>query len=248
MAVNVDTVYQRILMIANKEQRGYITPQEFNLMANQAQMDIFEQYFYDLNQFNRTPDNNTEYSNMTSILKEKISIFEDTFEATTKSGNAITLPNDVYRLGQVLYGTSASNYNVVEPIDNNRLVSILRSKLTYPSAKRPIYVRNGDSIGDHGSLRLRIYPSTLTSSIKINYIKQPATVVWGYSLVPNSDAVDGYTALYNQSTSTNFSIHSSEETELVIKILQLAGIVLEDPSLYQMASGEDQKSIQQEKI
>ena len=43
--VNIDTVYQRVLAIANKEQRGYITPQEFNLYANQAQMDIFEQYF-----------------------------------------------------------------------------------------------------------------------------------------------------------------------------------------------------------
>ena len=51
MAVSIDTVYQRVLAIANKEQRGYITPQEFNLFANQAQMDIFEQYFYDLNQF-----------------------------------------------------------------------------------------------------------------------------------------------------------------------------------------------------
>ena len=44
--VKIDTVYQRVLALANKEQRGYITPQEFNLFANQAQMDIFEQYFY----------------------------------------------------------------------------------------------------------------------------------------------------------------------------------------------------------
>ena len=47
MAVSIDTVYQRVLAIANKEQRGYLTPQEFNLLANQAQMDIFEQYFYE---------------------------------------------------------------------------------------------------------------------------------------------------------------------------------------------------------
>ena len=55
MAVNVDTVYHKVLALANKEQRGYITPQEFNLFADHAQMDIFEQYFYDINQFNRTP-------------------------------------------------------------------------------------------------------------------------------------------------------------------------------------------------
>ena len=53
MSVNVNTVYTRVLAIMNKEQRGYVTPQEFNIFANQAQMDIFEQYFYDLNQFMR---------------------------------------------------------------------------------------------------------------------------------------------------------------------------------------------------
>ena len=44
MAVSIDTVYQRVLAIVNKEQRGYLTPLEFNLLANQAQMGIFEQY------------------------------------------------------------------------------------------------------------------------------------------------------------------------------------------------------------
>ena len=46
--ISIDTVYQRVLALANKEQRGYITPQEFNLFANQAQQDMFEQYFYEL--------------------------------------------------------------------------------------------------------------------------------------------------------------------------------------------------------
>ena len=77
MAVSVDTVYQRVLAIANKEQRGYITPQEFNLFANQAQLDIFEQYFYDINQFNRVPGNDTEYSNMIDLLNEKLAIFKN---------------------------------------------------------------------------------------------------------------------------------------------------------------------------
>ena len=57
--ISIDTVYQRVLALANKEQRGYITPQEFNLFANQAQNEIFEQYFYDLNQFRRIPGNET---------------------------------------------------------------------------------------------------------------------------------------------------------------------------------------------
>ena len=87
MAVNVDTVYQRVLAISNKEQRGYITPQEFNLLANQAQMEIFEQYFYDINQFERVRPNDTEYSNPLHILEEKISLFK-------VSQNVFTLLNN----------------------------------------------------------------------------------------------------------------------------------------------------------
>ena len=62
MAININRVYQKVLAIANKEQRGYITPQEFNLFAEQAQLDIYNQYFYDINQFNRVPGNDQPYS------------------------------------------------------------------------------------------------------------------------------------------------------------------------------------------
>ena len=89
MSVSIDTVYQRVLGILNKEQRGYVTPQEFNLFANQAQMDLFEQYFYDIKQFGRIPGNSTEYSDMLSILEEKIALFETmqdlTYDTTIKA-------------------------------------------------------------------------------------------------------------------------------------------------------------------
>ena len=75
MAVNIDTVYQSVLALANKEQRGYITPLEFNLLASKAQREIFEQYFYDINKFNRMPGNSTEFSDMLYILEEKIAPF-----------------------------------------------------------------------------------------------------------------------------------------------------------------------------
>ena len=45
MAINVNTVYQTVLTILNKEQRGYMTPDEFNNVATQVQLEIFEKYF-----------------------------------------------------------------------------------------------------------------------------------------------------------------------------------------------------------
>jgi len=238
MAISIDTVYQRVLAIANKEQRGYITPQEFNLLANQAQMEVFEEYFYDINKFDRINNNDTEYSNMISLLEEKISPFEKyRVSMSAVSGNQLTLPTDVYRLGLVFYG--AAGYDVeVEQINKKELLYVERSPLAAPTSTHPVYVRKTDTT-------IKVFPSSPTtaysvSNITCNYVARPTDIVWGYTDVSG-------TALYNSGTSTNPQLHESEETTLVIKILALAGIVLQDPSMYQIATGEDNKKTQQEK-
>ena len=88
MAVNIDTVYQRVLAIANKEQRGYITPQEFNLLANQVQMAMYEDYFYALDEMGERHGNDTEYADRLDNLNEKISIFSMQDVELTNSGGA----------------------------------------------------------------------------------------------------------------------------------------------------------------
>ena len=157
MAVSVDTVYQRVLAIANKEQRGYITPQEFNLFANQAQLDIFEQYFYDINQFNRVPGNDTEYSNMLDLLNEKISIFQKYQQSVSLDSSAIgTLPSDVYRLGTVMY-TGATYPIELDEISQSDVLDLEKSALTRAKLSRPYYTRQTKTT-------IKIYPSILSSS------------------------------------------------------------------------------------
>ena len=228
MAVNVNTVYQRVLAITNKEQRGYLTPQEFNTIANQAQLDIFEQYFYDLNQFGRIPGNQTDYADMLNILEEKISIFEKT--GVSVSGGT-TLPADLYRLGSIL--NNCPSCREIEQITQKEWLYIRRSPLAKPTNEHPIYIRDNAGIKVYGTDNTQI-----TSGIFVNYIKVPTNVAW---------AANTETGLYDTANSVNFELHESEETELVIKILALAGIVIKDNSIYAMASGEDTKSIQQEK-
>lgn len=77
MAINVDTVYRTVLLIVNKEQRGYLTPDEFNKTATQVQLEIFNEYFEDLNQQMRLPENDSEYANRNKNLQEKIAIFHE---------------------------------------------------------------------------------------------------------------------------------------------------------------------------
>ena len=235
--VNIDTVYQRVLALANKEQRGYITPQEFNLFANQAQMDIFEQYFYDLNQFLRVPGNNTMYADPVDILEEKIEIFhqgQTLGDGTSNVFDTNDLSFDLYRLKQVRFNNTAATPPIgvkVEKTTHDKFMLSINAPLTSPTLMRPAYYLRGDSI---------VVAPTSVTSIDVNYIKKPVKVEWsGYSLSGSE--------LYDSTNSVDFELHPSEETKLVIKILSLSGITLKDSSLYQIAGAEDNKNIQQEK-
>ena len=242
MSISVDTVYQRVLSILNKEQRGYVTPQEFNLFANQAQLDLFEQYFYDINQFGRIPGNNTEYSDMLNILNEKINIFESS-AVPGRVGLYFTFPPDMYRLGTVVYknettnsfGVTSTEAIEAERINANEFLYINSSPLTKPQNIRPIFVANSNGIRIYGDSEI-----TENTNVEIQYIRKPAKVEWGYQNIFGE-------ALYDSRYSANFQLHPSDETELVIKILELAGLLVKDLSVYQIANSEEQETIQQEK-
>ena len=240
--VNIDTVYQRVLAMANKEQRGYITPLEFNLLANQAHLDVFEQYFYDRHQSARMPGSKINHSDIDSMLDEKISIFE-----RRDIPFSVTLPTDLYRLDSIMYHQldpntpptekrAKNSFECVE-ISAKEWLYVQHSPLLQPTDTRPIYIRHQDHrIFAHGT------NNEILNNLACNYIKQPDKVEWGYDVV-------GEKALHNGSPgrTTHFQHHPSEETELVIKVLKLAGVIIQDPGLIQFADGEDMKKIQQEK-
>tara|TARA_B110000858_G_scaffold7132_1_gene7690 strand:+ start:1132 stop:2049 length:918 start_codon:yes stop_codon:yes gene_type:complete len=93
MAVNVDIVYKTVLLILNKEQRGNLTPDEFNKVATQVQLEIFESYFDTLNQQLRRPDNDTEYGDRIKNVDHNISVFKTYSNATyVPTGGYFTLP------------------------------------------------------------------------------------------------------------------------------------------------------------
>tara|TARA_R100001129_G_C5314797_1_gene246136 strand:- start:1459 stop:2211 length:753 start_codon:yes stop_codon:yes gene_type:complete len=249
MAVNINTVYQRVLTIANKEQRGYITPQEFNILANQAQMDLFEQYFYDVNQFGRARGHEDKHIDPIEILKEKISLFE-VYDTTldTYSSNHHSLPTDLYRLSNVkLSGVMADNVSIKD--FNN----MLDHPLLRPHSNRPVYIRTSGGLkvySNTSASNLDEAQVTSTSTVKCDYIKTPADVTWGFTTVSSTNSTSGVTtksSLYNASTSTNFELHESEEVNLVNRILVLSGVVIRDDVLVRTIGAEEINDIKQEK-
>ena len=230
MAINVNAVYKTVLLILNQQQRGYMTPDEFNKVATQVQLNIFERYEDDLNQMYRVPQNDTEYANRVKNIEENLQFFQRT-GATAYVGPHFTLtPTDIYRLGSVMYqGAELTQY-----AQRNELLQILKSPLTQPTNSFPIYLYENNL--------LYVYPTTIQSSITVSYLKTPADVVWGYSV----GALGQFQ--YAVGTSINFELNVSEQTNVITRVLAYAGVIINDPTIIQVAQGEIQQEEQNSKM
>ena len=245
MAISINTVYQRVLALANKEQRGYITPQEFNLYANQAQLEILNQYFYDTNQFGRISGNDTQYGDMLELLHEKLNVLTVSVNLAQGNGNFFRIPEDAYKIGTVTHVLDRVSTEI-EPVNENEYVNMSISPLTSPTLSNPVYVTVKRTINNLPRKTIDIYPFNdliaNSSNIRCSYIARPQQVNWAYVVVSGK-------ALYNMNASVDFELHDSEESNLVYRILALAGITLADTgvSIYQASSSEENKKVIQQK-
>mgnify|MGYP003649867072 FL=1 len=252
--VSIDRVYQKVLALANKEQRGYITPQEFNLFADHAQKEIFEQYFYDLDQFQRAPGNDITYSDRVTNVENKISYFkryDDNVSSITSDFGDVMLEDhdeNIYKLIalRLRYQPGGSLYVAEEMQVGSEQFLYEQSPLARSTRKRPIYWKR---MHLSRGISLRIYPrpqisdpydSSVDGAVVISYIKTPVKPNWSYVVINDKP-------LYNSTNGVDFELHASEETELVYRILALAGVAIEKPQLVQTAAGLGAGQIQQEK-
>tara|TARA_B110000483_G_scaffold92826_1_gene114414 strand:- start:524 stop:1261 length:738 start_codon:yes stop_codon:yes gene_type:complete len=237
MAINVNTVYQTVLMILNKEQRGYMTPTEFNTVATQVQLEVFEKYFDDLNQQLRIPQADTDYADRQENIDEKIAIFKtfgDALYTTDGSLSYFELPIDdayteevvFYRLGNVLY----NDEKVVQRLDRHEFYYANQSRLTKPTTINPAYL--------YENQKLFVKPTSIIDKIKVDYIKKPKDVVWGFTV----GGLGQYQSDRNSQTTTSvdFELHISEQSEVILKVLLYAGIVIRDPQIVQAAAAQVQ--------
>ena len=179
MAISVDTVYKTVLLILNKEQRGYMTPDEFNKIGSQVQREIFEAYFEDLNQQLRIPQSDMEYSDRVAVTDEKIAEFktendQTVAEKTIGGTNPFTTPSELYRLGSITYEPNTATYKEMQRVGRAEIYNIRKAPLTAPTTNYPIYLYE-----DNKAL---VYPNTIVDPlhVKMQYVKKPTDVRWGY--------------------------------------------------------------------
>ena len=140
-------------------------------------------------------------------------------------------PSNLHRIGTVIY----KNEKELQRVERNELLNINLSPLTKPTTTFPVYLyeqaSQGVSGNNSGQSHVYVYPTTITaaSDISISYIRKPSNVVWGFTV----GTLGQY--LYSSSTSTQFELLDTEQTEVTLRILAYAGVILNEPQLTQQA-------------
>ena len=226
MAVDVNTVYRTVLLILNKEQRGYMTPDEFNKVAAQVQLEIFNKYFDDLNQLLRAKQTDLNYADRVALLDEKLSIFKTETTLSSTLG-VFNVPPTVREIGSVVH-----NNIEIQRLQKNEFYNINKSDLTKPSENYPVYLYENNS--------MKIYPTTIIANVLVNFIRQIANPIWNFTSAPPS-----YQYIYNPTNSltnpsVDFELHISEQTNIITRILMYSGIIIQNPDIVQITAQQAQ--------
>ena len=259
MAINVDTVYRTVLLVLNKENRGYITPDEFNKTATQVQLDIFEQYFDDLNQQLRVPQQGNDYADRQRAIEQKlapfkgygpcvytgtstpVSVNDKTFSIPVIDGRGNVVENigeepssntkvAFYKLGTVFYENSDTLTSEIQLVTRDEYNSLNKSDLTAPSLFSPISM--------YEDYRLKVAPSSIAADLYASFIRKPRNVVWNFTVDSSNNNAYSWAA----ASSTNFELLQSEQTEVIVRILLYSGIVIKDYQVVQLAAQEVQQN------
>jgi len=265
--ISVDKVYKTVLYILNKEQRGYVTPAEFNHIAEIEQNAIFWSYFKEgaraqqLNQANMQSD--APLFDLSVDFDQKLQGLTTTagnwnvanggLTINWQGGEGISWFENVAsgrRLARIKSVTARyvsntggrSVQSMCDFVTFHEYQKISASKLTKPDSRNPIFMAMdaGDgSITAKASGVFQIGVSPSPTIIYVEGIYQPLVPRWNFTI----GAQNQYD--YSVADSQDFELDPSEESRLINNILLKFGVVVRDPGVIQVAMAEQQRESQE---
>ena len=205
---SVNVVYNALKDLANKDERGFVTPAVFNSFAPVAQTNIFNSLFQELtvakNMKVRGIDVQRHLSKMKQ-LEEDLSVFSKT-ETISQVNGVFSKPDDLARMislrvaGSFVFGqTTSTPIDII--YDEEKLEYLLQSDLSSPVASHPVAFLSDN---------VEVFPTSV-KKIKMRYYKQPEGLLpadgsrtaavprFGYTVVSNKE-------IYSAANSIDFEL------------------------------------------
>lgn len=210
MATNINDFKLFVEYCANKVQvGGYVSPSQFNMLANRAQMQVFEKDYQTYLQTKNIPD----------FLK---TFLKNTVFQVPPTTAIYSAPSDFEHVAAMRrYAPGSPGIEI--PVEETRDESwgeLQRSQLLKPTLQFPKYMEFGSEF--------RFLPKNI-GIIKLDYFKTPVAPVWGYVYTSGRP-------VYDSATSTDFEFPESYLNSVASNYLALIGVNLKDGELSAFAN------------
>tara|TARA_R110000744_G_scaffold279186_4_gene391412 strand:+ start:939 stop:1658 length:720 start_codon:yes stop_codon:yes gene_type:complete len=231
---SVNEVYSALKNIANKDQRGFITPKVFNTFAPVAQNKIFNDLFSDMTKAQTMRARNVDAKTHLSYVKrleEDLAFFAKE-AAIAQSNGVFEKPDDLSRIIGIKITSTSIPIDTI--YDESKIDYILRSDLSAPSTAHPVAM-----VADN----IEVFPTDI-SNIKVRYYKYPEgrspSTGARTALTPRYNAVSlgASNEVFDPTTSVDFELPDHYVPNLVLEIGMMVGINLRDQDVYAYTSGE----------
>ena len=250
--VSVLQVYNAVKDIANKEQKGFITPGVFNSFAPIAQMNIYNEMFSELVDAKRISRQNFDPGRDKSVRKQKL---EDLSFYHRRKASLVDLnyvngllekPKDLSKIISIYVDSADPQLVALDDgeivkaeivYDPEKIDSIVGSNLSYPTPSFPIALVSAKDI--------EIFPSNLTL-VNLTYYAKPTSFDKDGNISEGSPYYDYDVVTYNgddlelpSSSCRDFMLPPHYLNEVVMEIAKLIGVRLRDPNVTQFAAQEE---------
>ena len=241
---SIDKVYRTVKNLANKEQKGFITPAVFNRFAVIAQQNIYNELFTELIDAKKLSRQNVDPGRDKSPRKrtlEDLSNFvvrQNNYSVKlTTDSNVFLKPSNFSRLISISKGGDRYNIdrvNVEVVYDVEKMDRILGSNLSTPTNSFPVALVSDE---------IEVFPSTV-ETIDITYYRTPGGMQngaltdsdpqWIGEDFNNASGIE-----IASSSSVDFMLPEHFSSELVYEICKMIGISINDGGMVQVSTQEE---------
>lgn len=248
--MTIDEIYRLVQAFASKDQRGFITPAEFNLMAQQAELELYNERLQVVMEGSQAKKIAGYYKKglTPAVAEQDILPFLFNTEVDLTKGEGAILSDYVCQLYATTYTLSVLNSktqkyedktiallqsHAVDVVTTKNVGQIQRSSLVKPSLDFPVALLSSNT----GSVKVSVFPINI-SKVSCYYYLYNNKPTWNYVTIAGKP-------VYDSSNSAAFLISSRCHGELVIKILGYLGVSIREADLVNYAQA---KEVEQDKV
>jgi hypothetical protein len=226
--MTIDQVYKFIdFTIKKSNAGGYLTPDEFNLIINRAQIQYFNKLYGNQNDYRYDrPVPKIAYA-ITEKISNSLSVFlSDSTALSIDANGQVNIPNDLFQTVSITKTISGIDYEITR-VEQDRVANNLTSAYDAPDTEFPIYTQL--------RTKFQFYPKNLGSA-NLYYLKQPTDMLWAYTVVSNRPQ-------YDAANSVQPLWKDMDMNEIIYIALSYVGINLKDGEVSQFAQLKTQTGL-----